>query len=64
MNFLEAVMGQPIVYRFWMPPFAEQKFAPISAHSDFERVRRVLDVGCEPGTNAGHFAHTDYLVID
>ena len=64
MNFLEAVMGQPAVYRFWMAPFAEQKFAPISAHNDLGRVRRVLDVGCGPGTNAGHFAHTDYLGID
>jgi SAM-dependent methyltransferase len=64
MNFLEAFMGRPAVYRFWMAPFAERKFAPIYAHNDLERVRRVLDVGCGPGTNAGHFAHTDYLGID
>jgi len=64
MNFLEAVMGQPAIYRFWMAPFAEQKFAPISAHNDLKRVRRALDVGCGPGTNASHFAHTDYLGID
>lgn len=64
MNFLEAVMGQPAVYRLWMAPVAEQKFAPISAHNDLSQVRRVLDVGCGPGTNAGHFAHADYLGID
>ena len=64
MNFLEAVMGQPAIYRLWMAPFAEQKFSPISAHNDLSRVRRVLDVGCGPGTNAGHFAHSDYLGID
>jgi len=64
MNFLEAVMGQPVIYRLWMAPFAEQKFTPISAHNDLSRTRRVLDVGCGPGTNAGHFAHTDYLGID
>jgi SAM-dependent methyltransferase len=64
MNFLEAVMGQPVIYRLWMAPFAEQKFAPISGHNDLTRARRVLDVGCGPGTNAGHFAHTDYLGID
>ena len=64
MNFLEAVMGQPVVYRLWMAPFAEQKFNPIAVHNDLSRVRRVLDVGCGPGTNAGHFAHTDYLGLD
>ena len=64
MNFLEAVMGQPAVYRLWMAPFAEQKFAPISAHNDLGQARRVLDVGCGPGTNAGHFAQSDYLGID
>lgn len=61
---MESVMGQPAVYRLWMAPFAEQKFLPVSAHNDLGRVRRVLDVGCGPGTNADHFAHTDYLGID
>lgn len=64
MSFLEAVMGQPLIYRLWMGPFAEQKFLPILAHNDMNRVRRVLDVGCGPGTNAGHFAHADYLGVD
>ncbi len=64
MSFLEMVMSQPVIYRLWMAPFAEQKFMPIFAHNDLGRVRRVLDVGCGPGTNAGHFAHTDYLGID
>src|SRR5262249_48884201 len=27
-------------------------------------VRRVLDVGCGPGTNAPHFSESDYLGID
>jgi SAM-dependent methyltransferase len=27
-------------------------------------IRRVLDVGCGPGTNTRHFAHTDYLGLD
>ena len=64
MNFLEPVMGQPAVYRLWMTLFAEQKIAPSSTHNDLERVRPVLDVECGPRTNAGHFAHTDYLGID
>lgn len=51
-------------YRLWQAPFAEQKFAPVLAHNDLSRVRRVLDVGCGPGTNAHHFAGADYLGID
>lgn len=64
MSALDLIMRQPIVYRLWMAPFAEKKFAPIAAHNDLRRVRRVLDVGCGPGTNAPHFANTDYLGID
>ena len=45
-------------------PFAEKKFAPILAHNDLRKARRVLDVGCGPGTNTSHFAHTYYLGID
>jgi SAM-dependent methyltransferase len=51
-------------YRLWQAPFAERKFAPVLAHNDLSRVRRVLDVGCGPGTNTHHFASADYLGID
>ncbi len=51
-------------YRLWQAPFAENKFAPILAHNDLRQVRRVLDVGCGPGTNARHFAHAHYTGID
>lgn len=34
------------------------------AHNDLSRVRRVLDVGCGPGTNTHHFADAEYLGID
>jgi SAM-dependent methyltransferase len=64
MTALDAIMSQPIVYRLWMAPFAEDKFAPILKHNDMSKVRRVLDVGCGPGTNTGHFAQSDYLGID
>ena len=57
-------MKWPLVYRLWMAPQIEQKFAPIVKHNDLRRVRRVLDVGCGPGTNADQFRHTDYLGID
>ena len=34
------------------------------ANNDLRRVRRVLDVGCGPGTNTRHFAQVDYLGVD
>ena len=65
MNALvERLLEQPIVYRWWMAPFAEQKLRPVKANGGVYGVRRILDVGCGPGTNAGHFTHTDYLGID
>jgi SAM-dependent methyltransferase len=53
-----------LVYRLWQAPFANRKFAPIRAHNDLRTVRRVLDVGCGPGTNTPYFAGADYLGID
>ena len=61
---LDTIMNWPPVYRAWMAPFAEKKFAPIVAHGDLGRVRRVLDVGCGPGTNSSHFMDSEYLGID
>lgn len=58
------LMEHPLVYRVWMAPFAEKKLAPFLAHNDLSRARRVLDVGCGPGTNTPHFAAADYLGID
>lgn len=54
----------PWVYRLWQAPFQEQKLAPVLRHNDLSRVRRVLDVGCGPGTNAPHFRGMDYLGLD
>lgn len=65
MNALaERLLEQPFVYKWWMAPFAEQKLRPLSEDGGIAGVRRVLDVGCGPGTNADHFAHADYLGID
>lgn len=58
------LLEHPSVYKLWQAPFADQKFAPILAHNDLSRVRRVLDIGCGPGTNAKHFTHAEYLGID
>jgi SAM-dependent methyltransferase len=56
------LLAQPAVYRMWQAPFAEQKLAPVFAGNDMSRVRRVLDVGCGPGTNTVHFLHVDYYL--
>jgi len=60
----DSVLEHTLVYRLWQAPFAERKFAPIAARNDVSRIRRVLDVGCGPGTNTHHFAHADYVGID
>src|SRR5215204_879708 len=64
MSITGALLERTAVYRAWQAPFAARKFAPVQEHNDIDAVRRVLDVGCGPGTNARHFAHADYLGID
>lgn len=58
------ILARPISYRLWQAPFAEAKFAPVLRHTDLSGVRRVLDVGCGPGTNAPLFAGLDYTGLD
>jgi SAM-dependent methyltransferase len=58
------LLAHPVIYRVWQSPFARDKFAPVVAHNDLTRVRRVLDVGCGPGTNVSHFSACDYVGID
>src|SRR3954469_14334884 len=62
--FFTYLLEQTFVYSLWQAPFAAEKLAPILAHNDLARVRRVLDVGCGPGTNTHLFKHADYLGID
>jgi SAM-dependent methyltransferase len=58
-------MEHPAVYRLWQAPFVRTKFAPVQKHNDFSRIRRVLDVGCGPGTNTGQIPeHCQYLGLD
>lgn len=52
------------MYRIWQAPFAERKLRPLLRRIDLSQIRRVLDVGCGPGTNTGHFLQCDYLGVD
>ena len=61
---LREVLDHPAVYRLWQAPFARAKLRPLLSHNDLGGVRRVLDVGCGPGTNAALFTHCDYLGLD
>lgn len=63
-NAVEKLLEKTFVYRLWQAPFAEAKLAPVLANNDVTTARRVLDVGCGPGTNTRHFLSGDYLGID
>lgn len=58
------LMNNTLAYRAWQAPFAESKLRPLLSRIDLARVRRVLDVGCGPGTNTRHFANVDYTGLD
>src|SRR5271154_4657131 len=64
MSIVHQLFEYTAVYRAWQAPFAERKFAPVRQHNDLSHVRRVLDVGCGPGTNTHWFAANEYLGID
>jgi SAM-dependent methyltransferase len=64
MSLAGSLLEHSAVYRAWQTPFADQKFAPVLAHTPMARVRRVLDVACGPGTNTRFFANAEYLGID
>jgi|SRR6059036_652334 len=64
MKVAYSVLDLSAIYRLWQAPFAADKLKPCLARNDLQRVGRVLDVGCGPGTNTHLFAHADYLGID
>jgi len=57
-------MENPFAYRLVQIPFTSRKLAPILDHNNTHEIRRVLDVGCGPGTNTAIFAGVDYLGMD
>ena len=63
-QIVDWVMEQAWVYKLWQAPFAETKFAPVQLALDTRPARRVLDVGCGPGTNASRFSHAEYVGVD
>src|SRR5262249_30274864 len=63
-RFIERLLEHPAVYAAWQAPFASQKFKPVERHIRHRDVRRVLDVGCGPGTNSARFAAADYVGVD
>lgn len=64
MGLIDLILRQPLAYRLWMAPFAARKLEPVLRHNDLRSIKRVLDVGCGPGTNAPSFAHADYVGVD
>lgn len=64
MSLTEAALEHPWVYRLWQAPFVGQKLGPLFAHNNLQHVRKVLDVGCGPGTNAALFGGASYLGLD
>jgi SAM-dependent methyltransferase len=63
-SLIDLILRQPLAYRLWMAPFAAAKLQPVVRHNDLRAVKRVLDVGCGPGTNAPWFQHADYVGVD
>jgi trans-aconitate methyltransferase len=61
---MKRILDHPIAYKMWQSPFANQKVEPVLRHNNLANSRRVLDVGCGPGTNTGLFKEAQYLGID
>jgi SAM-dependent methyltransferase len=54
----------PLVYGILQAPFATAKLQPFLRNVDVAALKRVLDVGCGPGTNAPVFRASEYVGID
>jgi SAM-dependent methyltransferase len=63
-QIVDRMLEHPAVYTAWQAPFVSSKFAPIERQLHRSSIRRVLDVGCGPGTNAARFAGADYVGVD
>jgi len=63
-QLVDRLLEHPAVYAAWQAPFVAQKFAPVERRLSRTKIRRVLDVGCGPGTNARRFARAEYVGVD
>jgi len=61
---LERLLEHPWIYAAWQAPFVAQKFAPVERALRHAEIRKVLDVGCGPGTNAARLNGADYVGVD
>jgi SAM-dependent methyltransferase len=61
---VDRMLEHPAVYALWQAPFANRKFAPIERRIEGQAFRRILDVGCGPGTNAARFDRAEYVGVD
>lgn len=65
MSLRDRLLELAPVYALWQAPFQRQKFAPVLADGALQRAKRVLDIGCGPGTNTAQVpASADYLGAD
>lgn len=59
------ILDNPSIYLLWQSPFVRQKLKPLKESLTDVAGRRVLDVGCGPGTNAPAFDNAgSYLGVD
>jgi SAM-dependent methyltransferase len=63
-SFRDRLLERSLVYRAVQAPLVAQKLRPLREHGELSTVRRVLDVGCGPGTNAPMFAAQEYVGVD
>lgn len=63
-SLTDRLLEIPIVYRTWQAPFADAKLRPFLERTRGTPLRRVLDVGCGPGTNSSYFAQAEYVGVD
>lgn len=58
------ILDSPHVYRSWQAPFVRQKLNPVLRQQSLRGAKKVLDIGCGPGTNSAYFQGKDYLGLD
>ncbi|MBX3166286.1 MAG: class I SAM-dependent methyltransferase [Candidatus Eremiobacteraeota bacterium] len=62
---MRQILESPAIYLLWQGPFVRKKIAPVLRDLDECAPRRVLDVGCGPGTNTRFFGPAvDYVGVD